>query len=242
MAEEGDDLAGADAMAAEAAADAPPPPKAEESKQEEPKSEEPKKQESAPAPSKSESSSSSSSSAEPRAEGARIFASPLARRLAQEQGIPLAKVQGSGPGGRIVKTDIEAYKPSQSSTDASASPAASAPKASSSSAGASAPAAGAPADYTDSPTTNMRRVIASRLTQSKQELPHYYVSIDVEMDRVLKLRAAFNEASDKKAGADRALAKAAKLSVGDFITKAAAVALREVPEVNAAWMGDFVRR
>lgn len=88
----------------------------------------------------------------------------------------------------------------------------------------------------------MRRTIAGRLTQSKQELPHYYVSIDVEMDRVLRLREVFNKASEKAAKGDAAKAKEAKLSVGDFITKAASVALKEVPEVNAAWYGDFIRQ
>jgi pyruvate dehydrogenase E2 component (dihydrolipoamide acetyltransferase) len=239
--EEGDDLSGADALAADADTGAAASEAPKEEAKEAPK-EEPKKEESKPAPPKEESKPEPQQLSAPRAEGSRIFASPLAKRLAQEQGIPLAQVKGTGPSGRIVKADIEAFKPSA----APAAPAKSAPAPAASSSRSSAPAPSAPApasaDYTDSPVSNMRRVIASRLTESKQQLPHYYVSIDVEMDRVLKLRQAFNDASEKKAGADKALAKAAKLSVGDFITKAAGVALREVPEVNASWMGDFVRR
>lgn len=236
--EEGDDISGADALASEAEKEAPPkkeeesppPPKKEESKSEEP----PKKEEEKSSPKPEETETMSSSSSE--SSGDRIFASPLARRLAQEKGIPLNQIKGSGPNGRIVKADVDSYKaPSPATTSSSKK------ESSSASASASAPAESS-SSYTDSPTSNMRKVIASRLTESKQQIPHYYVSIDIEMDKVMRLRQLFNEASEAKAGGDAAKAKEAKLSVGDFITKAAAVALQQVPEVNAAWHGDFIRQ
>ncbi|EPQ29122.1 uncharacterized protein PFL1_03410 [Pseudozyma flocculosa PF-1] len=228
MAEEGDDLSGADDFAAKAQSESGSAPAAAEDKKEESapaKEEAPApKEESKPEPAASSSSSSSASAgASSRPAGERIFATPVARRIAQEKGIALDQIKGSGPEGRIIKADPAA----------AAAPAA--PK-------APAAAAGSSADYTDVPVSNMRRVIASRLTESKSTVPHYYVSIDVEMDKVLKLREVFNKAASDKAGKDVEKAKAAKLSVGDFITKAAAVALKEVPEVNSAWYGDFIRQ
>lgn len=229
LAEEGDDLSGADALAAEAEKEGAPKqaepeaPKKEEDKESKP---EPPKQDAKPSekPAAKENATSSSSS--------RIFASPLARRIAQEKGIPLNALKGTGPNGRIIKADIDNYKPS-SQPGAAAKQESAAP---------SAAQGAASANFTDTPVSTMRKVIASRLTESKQERPHYYVSIDVEMDKVLRLRQLFNDASEKQAGGDAAKAKAAKLSVGDFITKAAAVALRQVPDVNAAWYGDFIRQ
>ena len=229
--EEGDDIAGADALASEAEKEAPTKVDEAEAPQEaksEPKTEAAPKKESTPAPKETTPPAASSG-------GERIFASPLARRLAQEKGVPLAQVKGTGPNGRIVKADVDAFKaaPTPQATTSSAKQTSStstlAPEAPSS-------------QYTDTPVSSMRKVIASRLTESKQERPHYYVSIDVEMDKVLRLRQLFNEASEKKAGGDAAKAKEAKLSVGDFITKAASVALGQVPEVNAAWYGDFIRQ
>jgi pyruvate dehydrogenase E2 component (dihydrolipoamide acetyltransferase) len=239
-AEEGDDLSGADKLAAEAESDTPAPASSGEEAKEEP---EPKKEEKAPEPSSSSSSAPSSSEAPSDKPADRIFASPLARKMAQEKGIPLAQIKGSGPNGRITKTDVESYKPSSapSSSQPAASP--SAGKAAAPSAPPAPPAGASSADYTDVPVSSMRRVIAQRLTESKQQLPHYYVSIDVEMDRVLQLREVFNQAAVEKAGpANADKAKKAKLSVGDFITKAAAVALREVPDVNAAWYGEVIRQ
>lgn len=245
--EEGDDLSGADAIAAKAEADGPA--KAEEAPKHEPAAEE---KSAAPAPAEKEDklAPQESKSAAPAEEAPsrgpeeRVFASPLARRLAQEKGIPLAQVKGTGPNGRIVKADIDNYKGAPAAAAAAAaSAAAPASSAGLPSAGKTAPApAASSADFTDIPTSGMRRTIAQRLTESKAQLPHYYVSIDVEMDRVLKLREVFNNAAAQKAGKDAEKAKAAKLSVGDFITKAASIALREVPDVNSAWHGDFIRR
>lgn len=86
--------------------------------------------------------------------------------------------------------------------------------------------------FTDIPTSNMRRVIAARLTESKQQVPMYYVTVDINMDKVNKLREVLNKAADGKY----------KLSVNDFIIKASALSLKKVPEVNSAWQGDFIRQ
>ncbi|SPO21195.1 probable dihydrolipoamide acetyltransferase component of pyruvate dehydrogenase complex, mitochondrial precursor [Ustilago trichophora] len=240
MAEEGDDLSGADAFASQAASEGgDAKPAAKEEPKEESKPAEQPKQESAPAASSS-SSSSSGSSFGSQSSGDRIFATPVARRLAQDKGIALNKIKGTGPEGRIIKADVENYKP-EAAAPAPAKAASAAAPSKPAAASAAAPAS-SDGDYTDIPVSNMRRTIAARLTESKSTVPHYYVSIDVEMDKVLKLREVFNKAASEKAGKDVEKARAAKLSVGDFITKAAGVALKEVPEVNSAWYGDFIRQ
>lgn len=141
-----------------------------------------------------------------------------------ERGIPLSKVKGSGPNGRIIRDDVEKYQPSAAAAATPSAP----------TAGAAAPAAPS-ADYTDIPVTNMRRVIGQRLTQSKQEVPHYYLTMDINMDKVLKLREVFNKTLGEKD-------KSAKLSVNDFIVKASACALSDVPEANSAWLGEVIRQ
>lgn len=138
-----------------------------------------------------------------------------------ERGIPLSKVKGSGPEGRIIRDDVEKYK----------APAALGGVSSLTSPG---PSTQLP-DYKDIPITNMRRTIGARLTQSKQELPHYYVTIDINMDKVLKLRELFNKTLAEKD-------KGAKLSVNDFIVKGVACALKDVPEANSAWLGEVIRQ
>lgn len=150
--------------------------------------------------------------------GDRIFASPIAKKIALEKGIPLAKIKGTGPEGRIVRDDVERYQPPTQS----ASPALS-------------DATPASSDYIDTPVSNMRKVIGMRLTQSKQELPHYYLTVEISMDKVLKLREVFNKTLGDKD-------KAAKLSMNDFILKAVACALKDVPEANSAWLGDVIRQ
>ncbi|KAG2752305.1 pyruvate dehydrogenase [Suillus brevipes Sb2] len=207
MAEEGDDLSGAAQMASEPSA-APPSPSKEDSTPETPKAEE------APKPTPSQ--------AKPElAKGERIFASPIAKKIALERGIPLAQVKGTGPEGRIIREDIEKYQPPAAAASAVA-------------ATSSAPAT-SPSEYTDTPVTNMRRVIGSRLTQSKQELPHYYLTVQINMDKTMKLREVFNKTLGEKD-------KAAKLSVNDFILKAVACALNDVPEANSAWLGEVIRQ
>ncbi|KAF8807519.1 dihydrolipoamide acetyltransferase [Phlegmacium glaucopus] len=153
----------------------------------------------------------------------RIFASPIAKKIALEQGIPLAKVKGSGPLGRIIRADVENYQATAAKAPPPPSPATAAQLTS----------ADLP-DYVDTPVSNMRRTIGTRLAQSKQELPHYYLTVDINMDKVLKLREVFNKAFTEKD-------QTAKLSVNDFIVKAVACALSDVPEANSAWLGEVIR-
>ncbi|WP_032113827.1 pyruvate dehydrogenase complex dihydrolipoamide acetyltransferase [Candidatus Paracaedibacter symbiosus] len=148
------------------------------------------------------------------ASGDRLFASPLARRLADQHNVDLKLVAGSGPHGRIVKTDVEA--------------AAIAPK---KSAAATQGVVYGEAGYADLPLNNMRKVIARRLTESKQQVPHFYLNIDCELDALLKLRTEVNQRLE-----------AGKLSVNDFIVRACALALIKVPEANVAWMDTVIRQ
>ncbi|KAK4705212.1 pyruvate dehydrogenase E2 component (dihydrolipoamide acetyltransferase), partial [Phenoliferia sp. Uapishka_3] len=230
LGEEGDvfDAAAVEALLAEDGGAA-----AEPAKEEAPAPKEEKK-EAAPAPTKE--AAPKASSLQPAAERSIIFASPIAKRLALEQGIPLSKIKGTGPNGRIIKADIESYKP----VAAAAAPAPAAAK----SAAASSPAASSAA-YTDTPVSNMRRVIASRLTESKTGTPHYYLTVEVNMDRVTKLREVFNSAAKAAEGAGGlkdGVKGGVKLSVNDFIVKASSLALQDVPEANSGWHGDFVRQ
>lgn len=206
--EEGDDISGAEQLAAESAEPAEKP-KAAEKAPEAPKSE----------PTKAEAPKQETKSELPT--GDRIFASPIAKKIALEKGIPLAKVKGTGPNGRIIREDVEKYQAPAAS--ASAAPSA-----------APSPSASLP-EYTDTPVSNMRRTIGTRLTQSKQELPHYYLTLDINMDKVFKLREVFNKTLGDKD-------KSAKLSVNDFVLKAVACALSDVPEANSAWLGEVIRQ
>jgi pyruvate dehydrogenase E2 component (dihydrolipoamide acetyltransferase) len=156
-----------------------------------------------------------------RAPGERIFASPLARRLAAEGGIDLRGLNGSGPHGRIVKADIEAARARGPAPGPAAAPAA-APA-------LSAAAIAGTTPYHLVPATTMRKVIARRMVEAKQQVPHFYLSIDCEIDQLLKLRADLNaKAPEKGEGAF-------KLSVNDFVIRASALALRKVPAANAAY-------
>lgn len=169
--------------------------------------------------------------------GGRIFASPLARRLAEEAGLDLSQVAGTGPRGRVVKADVEKAKAGGAPK---AAPAAAAPQATAAQpvavAGAQQPATQPkpmPGQaYTEFPNSSMRKVIARRLLESKQTVPHFYLTIDVELDKLLALRADLNA----RPGADY------KLSVNDFIIKAVALALRKVPAANAMWTDEAILR
>jgi pyruvate dehydrogenase E2 component (dihydrolipoamide acetyltransferase) len=169
------------------------------------------------------------------ADSGRIFASPLAKRMAAQAGLDLAALQGSGPRGRIVKADIErALKeglPAAAPAAAEARPPLEAPAAPQPVAPPpAAPVAPPAAVYTEIPLTNMRKVIARRLTESKQTVPHFYLSVDCALDALLALRKELNE----RPGADY------KLSVNDFVIKAAALALRKVPAANVSFGGDKI--
>jgi pyruvate dehydrogenase E2 component (dihydrolipoamide acetyltransferase) len=168
----------------------------------------------------------------------RIFASPLARRLAAEAGIELKSLSGSGPHGRIVKTDVEAAKAKGPAPRPVAAPAAAAVAPGAQPvAPASAPSAAAVAGNIAHhlvPHTTIRKVIARRLVESKQQIPHYYLTIDCEIDALLKIRADLNaKAPEKGEGVY-------KLSVNDLVIKALAVALRRVPAANAAWSDEGI--
>lgn len=155
------------------------------------------------------------------ADQGRIVASPLARRMALQLGMDLAKIQGSGPHGRIVRADIEAQQAGGVPTTVApaAAPAPFAP-----------PSAGEPA-YDLVPHTTMRKVIAQRLTQSKQTVPHFYLTIDCHIDRLLEIRKELNARADDF-----------KLSVNDMIIRAVGLSLRKVPDANASWSDEGVRR
>jgi pyruvate dehydrogenase E2 component (dihydrolipoamide acetyltransferase) len=225
LAEEGDDLSGADKLASESSSKSSSEPKPISGGKEEREKEAPP-QSSGAEPNTPAQFSKDAQVQPPKEElekGDRIFASPIAKKIALERGIPLAKIKGSGPNGRILREDVEKYQPSAGAA-AAAGPTAGFPT----------PSAPSP-DYIDTPVSNMRRTIGSRLTQSKQEVPHYYLTADINMDKVLKLREVFNQTLGEKD-------KAAKLSVNDFIVKATACALSDVPEANSAWLGETIRQ
>ena len=197
-------------------------PKAEAPKAEAPKAE------AAPAPA---AAPASAPAAAPKADGDRVKASPLARRIAAEKGVDLSGVAGSGPNGRIVKADVADAK-------AGTAPA---PKAAEAPAAAAAPAASAPAAapasvwYDESipheveKLSNIRKTIARRLTEAKQTIPHIYLTVDIQLDALLKLRGQLNKSLE---------GRGVKLSVNDMLIKALAVALAQVPKCNVTFAGD----
>jgi pyruvate dehydrogenase E2 component (dihydrolipoamide acetyltransferase) len=150
--------------------------------------------------------------------GQRIFASPLARRIAAEKGINLASIKGSGPNGRIVKVDVEGIRPT-----AAPSPAAPAPKAPL--VAPAQPIVTAPGDKRIAHTA-IRKVIARRMLESKQTVPHFYLTVEFEIDELLKARQAINDVARKQG---------AKVSVNDMIIKGCSKALRDHPDCNASW-------
>ncbi|SFR41498.1 pyruvate dehydrogenase E2 component (dihydrolipoamide acetyltransferase) [Yoonia tamlensis] len=169
--------------------------------------------------------------AAPVKDGNRIFATPLARRIAADKGLDLAAITGSGPHGRIVKADVE---------NATAAPkAAAAPAAKAAAPAAATMATGPSTDvvlktYADRPfeevkLDGMRKTIAARLTEAKQSVPHFYLRRDIQLDALLKFRSQLNKQLE---------GRGVKLSVNDFIIKACAIALQQVPEANAVWAGD----
>ena len=225
LAGEGEDAKAAAGAAPKADTAAPAPPKAPPA----PKADETPK--AAPAPAKAAVETPpapSAPAATPRAEGDRIKASPLARRLAQAQNIDLSNIQGSGPGGRIVRADIDAAV-------GKAPAAAPAPSA------ASAPALGThlvmpgPMEqgipHEEVKLSNIRKTIARRLTEAKQQVPHIYLTVDIQLDALLKLRSDLNKGLE---------GRGVKLSVNDLLIKALAVALIDVPECNVAFAGDHM--
>ncbi|KAI3455590.1 hypothetical protein Pfo_012253 [Paulownia fortunei] len=150
----------------------------------------------------------------------RIFASPLARKLAEDHNISLSNLKGTGPDGRIVKADIEDYLASRGKEVSQA------PKVDSTTSAA--------LDYTDIPHSQIRKVTASRLLQSKQTIPHYYLTVDTCVDKLMELRSQLNSLQEASGGK--------RISVNDLVIKAAALALRKVPQCNSSWTNDYIRQ
>ena len=165
-----------------------------------------------------------------RPEGDRLRASPLARRMSAQAGIDLGQIRGSGPNGRIIKVDVEAAIAAQATsaqvTPAQARPAQVGPVP----AVAAAPPAPAGPGYEDRPNSTMRKVIARRLTESKQAAPHFYLTMDCELDALLEVRGKLNEGRTET-----------RISVNDMVIRAAALALKRVPEANASWGEEATR-
>ena len=173
----------------------------------------------APAPAPVASSAAALAPAAPVTTDSGVKASPLARKLAADRGIDLNMVQGSGDHGRIVKRDVDSFNPA---FHTSAQPGAA----------AAAPAPSAPAgveNYTDYPVSQMRKVIAKRLSESKFTAPHFYVTMDIDMDNAIAARKAMNASGE------------VKISFNDLVVKATALALKKHPAVNSSWMEDFIR-
>ncbi|WP_460554992.1 pyruvate dehydrogenase complex dihydrolipoamide acetyltransferase, partial [Hymenobacter daeguensis] len=174
------------------------------------------------------------------ASNGRILASPLAKSIAKEKGINLSQVVGSGDNGRIVQRDVENFQPGATAPAAApapqAAPAAPAPAAApqaAAPAASPAPAASAPAStdtYTDTPVSQMRKVIAKRLSESLFTAPHFYLTMEINMDKAMEARVKLNELSP------------VKLSFNDLVLKSAAIALRSHPAVNSSWLGDRIRQ
>jgi pyruvate dehydrogenase E2 component (dihydrolipoamide acetyltransferase) len=217
LAGEGEKMDAAAAPKADTAAPAPPKPAPEPKADATPKS--------APPPQAAVETPAAppQPAAAPRAKGERVKASPLARRLAQAQNIDLATIQGSGPGGRIVRADL-----GQAAGGVAAAPVA-----------AAAPATQlvTPGPYEQAipheanKLTNVRKTIARRLTESKQQIPHIYLTVDIQLDALLKLRSELNKGLESRN---------IKLSVNDLMIKALAMALIEVPECNVSFAGDHL--
>ena len=162
--------------------------------------------------------------------GERIIASPLARRIAEQNGADLSTITGSGPRGRIVKADVEGAEGGSAKSAADTSAAKDKDEAKSS---AKAPASDHGAPYEEEKLSNVRKVIARRLTESKQQVPHYYLAVDIRLDALLDLRKQLN------AGLE---ADGVKLSVNDLLIKALARALMRVPDCNVSYQGDTLHR
>ncbi|KAK1595142.1 hypothetical protein QYE76_017468 [Lolium multiflorum] len=148
--------------------------------------------------------------------GDRLFSSPVARKLAEDNNVPLSSLKGTGPDGRILKADIEDYLSSvakDTKKEASAAPG---------------------LGYVDLPNTQIRKVTSNRLLQSKQTIPHYYLTVDSRVDKLIKLRSELNPLQEASGGK--------KISINDLVIKAAALSLRKVPACNSSWMNDFIRQ
>ena len=164
---------------------------------------------------------------EQRTEGDRVKASPLAKKMAEEKGIDIAQVKGSGDNGRIIRRDVDSFKPQAQPQQGAAQGQATQQKGG----GSANVATYTPGQegHTDQPLSQMRRIIAQRLSESKFSAPHFYLRMTITMDKAIEARKAINDVSP------------VKVSFNDLVIKACAMALRKHPEVNSSWMGDFIR-
>jgi pyruvate dehydrogenase E2 component (dihydrolipoamide acetyltransferase) len=187
----------------------------------------------APAPATAAAPAQAAPAAAPAASGARVFASPLARRLAKEAGIDVGRIAGSGPHGRVIARDVDAAKSGKGLKAAPGAPAAapSAPAIAPSMSDQQVRALFEEGSYQVVPHDGMRRTIAQRLTQSTQTIPHFYLTIDCNIGKLLAAREEINAAAPK----DKDGKPAYKLSVNDFVIKALAVALQRIPDANVSW-------
>lgn len=196
-------------------------PKAEDGKQKVDAAEKATKEDvpaSTPPASSSSPSPAPTSNIQHPASGARTFASPLAKRLAAEAGIPIGMIPGTGPHGRVVKADVELAQRTG--------------------VGAVGRVFRNPVEHTSVPNNNMRKVIARRLTESKQQVPHFYLTVECELDKLLEVRKDLNAEAAAEAGKDEK--PAYKISVNDMIIKASALAMKKVPEANASWTDEAI--
>jgi len=230
MLEEGEDASAADSVSAGGAAPAPaeaPAPAAA-----------PTETVPAPAPAPATAPAATPAAAP---SGGRIFASPLAKRLAADGGLDLAGVNGSGPHGRIVKRDVEAALAAGSQPAATPSQeVVPAPQVPAVADAATLPAPAAPPalpgqEFTEIPHSNMRKVIATRLQESKQTVPHFYLTIECEIDKLLDMRKDLNGRAPEGDGAY-------KISVNDFVIRAVALSMKKVPMVNVSWTDAAMRQ
>ncbi|EFC48127.1 predicted protein [Naegleria gruberi] len=162
--------------------------------------------------------------------GGRVFASPLAKKVAQDNNVDLAQIgSGSGHSNRIVKADVEEFltrkpavqeQPRATTTTTTQQQTVAAPAVSSGS-------------FVDIPVSNVRKIIADRLLESKRTIPHYYLTVEIEVDNLMKAREELNKAGEKRGF---------KLSVNDFLVKAAALSMKKVPEINSSWQDTFIRQ
>ena len=197
-----------------------------------------------PAPAPAPAPAAQAPATRPNGAGARIFASPLAKRIAKESGIDLAAVQGTGPHGRVVEKDVraavagggaKAAVPAAPSAPAGAKPA---PTLAPSASADQVKAMFEPGSFEEIPLDGMRKTVARRLVESKQTVPHFYLSLDCELDALMAMREQINAAAPKDAEGKPTY----KLSVNDFVIKALAIALQRVPAANAVWADDRILR
>ena len=193
--------------------------KPEAKKEEAPKQEAPKEAEKTEAPKQEAKQTAPEVKEEKADDGGRLKASPLAKKLAEDKGIDISKVNGSGDGGRIVKKDVDSYVPAAKSEKAEAPQRPVQPFAQTGQEG-----------YQDIQLTQMRKTIARRLSESNFSAPHFFLTMEINMDNAMSSRGSINEISP------------VKISFNDMVIKACAMALRQHPAVNSSWMGDFIRQ